>query len=66
MFGLVQGFGESMPLRAEHPAGMLMIFGMVILSAKRFYWNDFTYLYPSYESLLIRNSYDENNCRSIL
>ena len=38
MFGLLQGVGESMSYRAEHPAGMLMVLGMVILSARRFQW----------------------------
>lgn len=36
MFGLLQGVGESMSYRAEHPAGMFMILGLVIVSAKRF------------------------------
>ena len=38
MFGLLQGVGEAVSMKAEMPFGMFMIIGLVILSAKRFQW----------------------------
>ena len=38
MFGLLQGVGESMSYRAEHPAGMFLMIGLTVLSARRFQW----------------------------
>lgn len=40
LFGLLEGVGESVSLNAETPAGMFMVIGMVILSARRFQWGD--------------------------
>ena len=45
MFGLLQGIGESMPVNPEHPAGMMMLLGLVIVSARRFEWGDGRYDY---------------------